>query len=110
MRFNSGEVGGNGHSLRFGGQLVNKAVEWFKYLGLIVQANGWMAEQVAGKINCGWIKWRKAIQVMCDKKKVLPIRLKGKFYKIVVSQQWFMDSNMGLKQNRKRTFRVARTL
>lgn len=50
---------------------------------VIAQANGGMAKRVAGKIDYGWMKWRKFIQVMCDEKKVQPMRLKGKFYNIV---------------------------
>ena len=34
------------------------------------------------RIQAGWLKWRKASGVLCDKK--VPLKLKGKFYWTVV--------------------------
>ncbi|XP_070006271.1 membralin-like protein At1g60995 isoform X2 [Nicotiana sylvestris] len=56
--------------------------ESFKYLGSIIQKNGEIDEDVTHRIGVGWIKWRLASGVLCDKN--VPLRLKGKFYKVVV--------------------------
>lgn len=34
------------------------------------------------KIKGGWMKWREALGILCDKK--VPMRLKDKFYRNVV--------------------------
>jgi len=37
------------------------------YLGLFVQKNGGFDEDVNHRIRGGWIEWRKASGVQCDK-------------------------------------------
>ena len=71
-------------------------VERFKYLGSVVQKDGGFEEDVKNRIKCGWMKWREASGVLCDRR--MPIRLKGKFYKTVVrpamlygSECWAVD-------------------
>ncbi|XP_070035945.1 uncharacterized protein [Nicotiana tomentosiformis] len=54
----------------------------FKYLGSIIQWDGEIDEDVTHRIGVGWMKWRLASGVMCDKK--VPPKLKGKFYRAVV--------------------------
>ncbi|XP_019256456.1 PREDICTED: uncharacterized protein LOC109234866, partial [Nicotiana attenuata] len=54
----------------------------FKYLGSIIQGNGDIDEDVAHRIGAGWMKWRLASGVLCDRN--VPLRLKGKFYRVVV--------------------------
>ncbi|XP_016442779.1 uncharacterized protein LOC107768188 [Nicotiana tabacum] len=54
----------------------------FKYLGSIIQSNGKIDEDVTHRIGAGWIRWRPASRVLCDKN--APPRLKGKFYRVVV--------------------------
>nr|XP_018633176.1 uncharacterized protein LOC108948481 [Nicotiana tomentosiformis] len=54
----------------------------FKYLGSIIQENGEIDEDVTHRIGAGWMRWRLASAVLCDKN-VLP-GLKGKFYRVVV--------------------------
>ncbi|XP_070002243.1 uncharacterized protein [Nicotiana sylvestris] len=56
--------------------------ESFKYLGSIIQKDGEIDEDVTHRIRTGWMKWRLAFSVLCDKN--VPLRLKGKFYKVVV--------------------------
>ena len=34
------------------------------------------------RIQAGWLKWRRASGVLCDKK--VPLKLKGKFYRTAV--------------------------
>ncbi|KAF3647847.1 Casein kinase II subunit alpha, chloroplastic [Capsicum annuum] len=54
----------------------------FKYLGSMIQGNGEIDEDVTHHIGAGWMKWRLASGVLCNKK-VLP-KLKGKFYRVAV--------------------------
>ncbi|KAF3684224.1 putative pre-mRNA-processing factor 6-like [Capsicum annuum] len=42
----------------------------------------WINEDVSHRIGAGWIKWKLALGVLCDRK-VLP-KLKDKFYKVAV--------------------------
>ncbi|KAF3667525.1 putative serine carboxypeptidase-like 18-like [Capsicum annuum] len=54
----------------------------FKYLGSVIQSNGEIDEAVSHRIGAGWMKWKLASGVLCDKK--VPPKLKGKFYRVVV--------------------------
>ncbi|KAF3615267.1 hypothetical protein FXO38_35214 [Capsicum annuum] len=54
----------------------------FKYLGSMIQGNGEIDEDVSHRIGGGWMKWKLASRVLCDKK--LPLKLKGKFYRVAV--------------------------
>ncbi|KAF3661377.1 DNA-binding protein S1FA2 [Capsicum annuum] len=54
----------------------------FKYLGSVIQRNGEIDEDVSHRIGAGWMKWKLASGVLCDKK--VPPKLKGKFYRVVV--------------------------
>ncbi|KAM3283029.1 hypothetical protein P3S67_026674 [Capsicum chacoense] len=65
----------------FGMQEVCKR-DSFKYLGSVIQGNGEIDEDVSHRIGAGWMKWKLASGVLCDKK--VPPKLKGKFYRVVV--------------------------
>ncbi|XP_060182503.1 uncharacterized protein LOC132612201, partial [Lycium barbarum] len=67
--------------VRLGTQVIQKK-DSFKYLGSIIQRNGEIDDDVTHRIGAGWMKWRLASGVLCDKK--MPPKLKGKFYKVVV--------------------------
>ncbi|XP_047267018.1 uncharacterized protein LOC107853402 [Capsicum annuum] len=54
----------------------------FKYLGSTIQGNSEIDEDVSHRIGTGWIKWRLASGILCDKK--VPLKLKGKFYRVAV--------------------------
>ncbi|KAF3670237.1 F-box protein PP2-A15 [Capsicum annuum] len=53
-----------------------------RYLGSVIQSDGEIDEDVSHRIGAGWMKWKLASGVLCDKK-VSP-KLKGKFYRVVV--------------------------
>ena len=63
------------------GRVIPKVAK-FKYLGLIIQQNGDIHEDISQQIRVGWQMWKSASGVLCDKR-VLP-RLKGKVYRMVV--------------------------
>lgn len=54
----------------------------FKYLGSIMHKGGDVDEDVNHRITTGWLKWRCASGVLCDKN--MPNKLKGKFYRTAV--------------------------
>jgi len=53
-----------------------------KYLGSIIQKDGEINRDVNHKIQVGWLKWRSAIGVLCDRN--IPLCLKGKFYQTAI--------------------------
>jgi len=57
---------------------VVKYVKRFKYLGFILQKNGFFKEDMNHRIKCGCMKWREASGILYDKS--IPMRLKGQFY------------------------------
>jgi hypothetical protein len=63
------------------GQVVVKK-DTFRYLGSMLQKDGDIDEDVRHRISAGWLKWRQASGVLCDKK--VPQRLKGKFYRTAI--------------------------
>jgi len=54
----------------------------FKYLGSVLQVDGGCEEDVSHRIKAGWLKWRRAMGVLCDRK--ILNKLKGKFYRITI--------------------------
>jgi len=62
----------------------NVVVKRFKYLGILLQTNCYFEEYMNHKIKCGWMKWREAFGILCDKR--IPVRLKGKFHKTDLSK------------------------
>ncbi|KAM3235512.1 hypothetical protein P3L10_015549 [Capsicum annuum] len=52
----------------------------FKYLGSVIQSNGEIDKDVSHRIGAGWMKWKLASGVLCDKK--VPPKLKDKFYRV----------------------------
>ncbi|PKA52309.1 integrator complex subunit 11 [Apostasia shenzhenica] len=66
-----------------GDQIVKKS-ERFRYLGSIIQNDGEIDNDVISRIQAGWVKWRNASGVLCDRK--ISSKIKGKFYKNIVRQ------------------------
>ncbi|XP_075076841.1 uncharacterized protein LOC142163453 [Nicotiana tabacum] len=54
-------------------------VKFWKSAG---RGNGEIDEDVTQRIGAGWMKWRLASDVLCDRN--VPLRFKGKFYRVVV--------------------------
>ena len=49
------------------GQVVPRK-DTFRYLGLMLQRYGDIDEDVSHKIEAGWMKWRQASGILCDKR------------------------------------------
>ena len=64
----------------------NAALPRCKYpsfsLFICVQQNGEIDDDINQRIKVGWLKWKHAIGVLCDKR--MPVGLKGKVYRTVV--------------------------
>ena len=66
----------------------------FKYLGSLIQSNGEIDGDVTHHIRVGWLKWRAATEVLCDKK--FPTKLKGNFYKVSIRPALLYGSELWL--------------
>ena len=58
------------------------SVNSFKYLGSVIDGSGGCGNDVDGRINVAWSRWRDLSGVIYDKK--VPVKLKSKLYKRVV--------------------------
>ncbi|KAF3656844.1 putative pentatricopeptide repeat-containing protein-like [Capsicum annuum] len=78
----------DGVIVKLDSQAIQKR-ESFTYLWFIIQGNGEIDEDVTHRIGAGWLKWRLASGVLCDKK--MPLKLKGKLYRVVVRTAMLKD-------------------
>jgi hypothetical protein len=62
----------------------------FQYLGSILQSDGEIDEDVSHRIRAGWVKWRQASGILCDKK--APNKLKDKFYRMAIRPTMMHDA------------------
>ncbi|KAF3677843.1 Tubulin-folding cofactor B [Capsicum annuum] len=60
--------------VRLDSQEVRKG-DSFRYLGSMIQGNDEIDEDVSNRIGAGWMKWRLASGVLCDKK--VPLKFKA---------------------------------
>ncbi|XP_057532812.1 uncharacterized protein LOC130810692 [Amaranthus tricolor] len=61
---------------------VVKSTTRYKYLGSIIQRDGEIDGDIKHRIQAGWLKWRAATAVLCDRN--FPSKLKGKFYRTTI--------------------------
>ncbi|XP_070034290.1 uncharacterized protein [Nicotiana tomentosiformis] len=71
--------------------------ESFKYLGSIIQKDAEIDGDITHRVGVGWMKWRLASGVLCDKK--LPLKLKDKFYRAVVRPTMLYGAECWLIKN-----------
>jgi hypothetical protein len=71
--------------VRLGDQVVLKK-DTFCYLGLMLQKDGDIDEDISHRIKTDWLKWCQASGVLCDPRVLL--KLKGKFYRTAI--RWTM--------------------
>ncbi|GKD98340.1 retrovirus-related pol polyprotein LINE-1 [Tanacetum coccineum] len=68
-------------NIRIGDRILQPK-ESFMYLGSVIHISGRIDEDVAHRIGVGWMKWRAASGVLCDRR--IPLKLKGKFYMVAI--------------------------
>ncbi|GJS95051.1 hypothetical protein Tco_0802019 [Tanacetum coccineum] len=56
--------------------------ESFRYLGSVIHKSGRIEDDVTHHIQADWLKWRAATGILCDMN--VPLKLKGKFYRVVI--------------------------
>ena len=54
----------------------------FRYLGSVLQKDGDIDDDVRHRVSAGWLKWRQASSILCDKR--VPQNLKGKFCRTAI--------------------------
>ncbi|KAM1280162.1 hypothetical protein ACFX15_020552 [Malus domestica] len=67
--------------VRIGDQEIPKS-DRFRYLGSILQKNGELDGDLNHRIQAGWMKWKSASGVLCDRR--MPLKFKGKFYRTTI--------------------------
>ncbi|KAM1790899.1 hypothetical protein ACFX12_034922 [Malus domestica] len=77
----SANGGQNELGVRIGDQEIPKS-DCFRYLGSILQKNGELDGDLNHRIQAGWMKWKSASSVLCDRR--MPLKLKGKFYRMAI--------------------------
>jgi Reverse transcriptase (RNA-dependent DNA polymerase) len=88
------------------GEDIIPQVTKFRYLGSIVQSDGEINEDITHRIQAGWLKWRKASGVICDRK--MPKKLKGKFYRTAIRPAMLYGSECwALKGQQEKKLGVA---
>lgn len=56
--------------------------EHFRYLGSLISKDGELGDDVTHRIQVGWLKWKSASGILCDRR--IPAKLKGKFYRTAI--------------------------
>ena len=56
--------------------------EKFWYLSSIFSNDGEIVDDIIHRIQVGWLKWRAASRVLCNRR--VPPKLKGKFYRTAI--------------------------
>ncbi|CAN6572814.1 unnamed protein product [Malus baccata var. baccata] len=77
----SANGGQNELGVRIGDQEIPKS-DCFRYLGSILQKNGELDRDLNHRIQAGWMKWKSASGVLCDRRR--PLKLRGKFYRTAI--------------------------
>jgi hypothetical protein len=64
----------------------------------MLQKDGDIDEVVNHRIKAGWMKWRQASSILCDKR--VPQKLKGKFYTMVIRPAMLYGAECWLTKRR----------
>jgi hypothetical protein len=72
--------------VRLDGQVVPKK-DIFRYMGLMLQKDGDIDEDLSHRIKAGWLKCRQDSSVLCDPK--VTLKLKDKLYRTAIRPAMF---------------------
>ena len=81
MRCDFGTATREEEDISLEGQVVPRK-DTFRYLGSMLERDEDIDEDVSHRIKTGWMKWRQASGVLCDKR--VPQKLKDKFYRTTI--------------------------
>jgi len=70
----------------------------FRYLGSMLQSDGDINEDISHRIRAGWMKWRQASGILCDKR--VPQNLNGKFYRMAIRPAMLYGTECWLTERR----------
>ncbi|XP_071689142.1 uncharacterized protein [Rutidosis leptorrhynchoides] len=65
----------------------------FRYLGSVLHKSGKVDEDVSHRIKVGWVKWRAATGVLCDKN--IPLKLKENSLRWQLDMPCYTDQSVG---------------
>ncbi|KAG2577912.1 hypothetical protein PVAP13_6NG159203 [Panicum virgatum] len=86
-----------GGDISLDGQVVAQK-DTFRYLGLMLQRDGDIDEDVRHRIPAGWLKWRQASGILCDRR--VPQKLKSKFYRTTIRPAMLYGAECWLTKRR----------
>ncbi|GJR21612.1 ataxia telangiectasia mutated family protein [Tanacetum coccineum] len=72
------------------GEHIIEPKESFRYLRSMIHKSGRIEDDVTHRIQAGWLKWRAAMGILCDKN--VPLKLKGKFYRLAIRRAMLYGS------------------
>jgi hypothetical protein len=81
MRCDFGNAAHEEGEVSLEGQVVPKK-DTLCYLGSMLQKDKDIDANICHRIKVGWMKWRQAYGILCDKR--VPQKLKGKFHRIMI--------------------------
>ncbi|GKE23314.1 ataxia telangiectasia mutated family protein [Tanacetum coccineum] len=89
--FNRNENDQNEEAVIRIGEHILEPKESFRYLGSVIHKSGRIEDDVTHRIQAGWLKWRAATGILCDKN--VPLKLKGKFYRVAIRPAMLVQAN-----------------
>ena len=95
MRYDFGGAAQEEGDVSLEGQAVPKK-DTFRYLGQMLQRDEDIDTDVSHKIKAGWIKWRQASGILCDKR--VPQKLKVSSIERRLDRLCCMEQNVGLQR------------
>ena len=94
-----------GTEIKLGNQTIQQ-VDKFRYLGSIIQKDCEVDSDVNNRIQAGWVKWRKATGIICDRK--VKDKIKRKFYRTSIRPAMLYGSECwAIKRQQEHKIKVA---
>ena len=91
--------------IKLGNQTIQQ-VNKFMYLGSIIQKDCAVDNSVNNRIQAGWVKWRMATRIICDRQ--FEDKIKGKFYRTAIrSAMLYGRECWALKKKHEQKLEVA---
>ena len=82
---------GNQEPVKILGEELERVTN-FKYLGTSMEEEVGTETEITKRVGAGWRNWKKCSGVLCDRR--IPVKLKGKVYKTVISPAMLYGAEM----------------